>query len=201
MTRHEQREATHEKVLSAAAELFLSNGFKATTVREIASAAGVSVGTVMAVGDKAALLVGIFDEKIASIHATRDLPRRSLAESPVDCERPDGSSEEILQLVEPFLVIFARQSALAREYGSVLMSGNHHSAIFEGLATTLRQEIETILRRSGVTSYDPSAAAATIHLAYLGTIFAWAGSGELDPAKPLRDLRNVLTFVLEKKRH
>ena len=45
------------RVRSAAGELFRTRGFDATSVRDIAAAAGVSVGTVALAGDKATLFL------------------------------------------------------------------------------------------------------------------------------------------------
>lgn len=54
-----QREA---KVLVAARELFTTQGYEATSMRQIAERAGVSVGTVANTGDKATLLTKVFGE-------------------------------------------------------------------------------------------------------------------------------------------
>ena len=70
----EKRQATESRVLNEARRLFEQRGFTATTIRDIAHAAGVSVGTVMAAGDKPALLVQVFDDLIAAEHATRSAP-------------------------------------------------------------------------------------------------------------------------------
>ncbi|QRX90089.1 TetR family transcriptional regulator [Streptomyces noursei] len=58
-------------MLSAAERLFRDQGFGATTVRQIATDAAVSTGTVMSVGDKDALLVAIFDSWIDAVHRAR----------------------------------------------------------------------------------------------------------------------------------
>ena len=59
--RAEVKQLTHSRVVDAAARLFVEEGFAGTSIRGIAKAAGVSVGTVMSVGDKSALLVRVFD--------------------------------------------------------------------------------------------------------------------------------------------
>jgi len=63
--RSAQRDDTHARVVAAANAQFLEHGFTDTTIRDIATAAGVSTGTVMIVGDKRALLVKVFDGLIA----------------------------------------------------------------------------------------------------------------------------------------
>ncbi|MDN6124297.1 MAG: TetR family transcriptional regulator, partial [Brevibacterium sp.] len=59
-----RRLRTEEKVISAAADLFLELGFRATTVRGIAHRAEVSVGRVMTAGDKEVLLIRCYDRWI-----------------------------------------------------------------------------------------------------------------------------------------
>lgn len=63
--RREQARATRRSVLAAAAELFLDRGYAATTMSDVAGAAGVAVQTVYsAVGGKAELLKQAIDDAI-----------------------------------------------------------------------------------------------------------------------------------------
>ena len=63
--RHERAQATRRRVCAAARELFLTRGYSATTISEIARAAGVAQQTVYFVfGSKAALLATIMDIEI-----------------------------------------------------------------------------------------------------------------------------------------
>ena len=111
-TRSDMKAETQRRVLAEADRLFRERGLAATTVRDIAAASGVSVGTVMAVGDKSALLVKVFDSLIEETHAAR-------RETP-----PRGGNRvvRVLSLVEPFLQLFASRQELARAYGSILLS-------------------------------------------------------------------------------
>jgi len=61
-TRQQGQEQRQSKVRSAAWELFRTRGFDATSVRDIAAAAGVSVGTVARIGDKATLFLDVMEE-------------------------------------------------------------------------------------------------------------------------------------------
>ena len=64
--RQEQARATRADVLTAARDAFLTNGYAATTVPAIASAAGTSVETVYkAFGNKPGLVKAVFDVTIA----------------------------------------------------------------------------------------------------------------------------------------
>lgn len=62
----QQRQHSREKVVTAAAALFAQNGYTATTIDAIASAAGVAVQTVYAaVGGKPALIQAVVSRAIA----------------------------------------------------------------------------------------------------------------------------------------
>src|SRR5690606_25888699 len=92
-SRSEQQAATRQKVLAAADRLFRAQGFKATTIRQIAAEAHVSTGTVMAAGDKDALLVSLFDNWITSVHNSRHTePEPSMT---------TATTEDVLRLFAP----------------------------------------------------------------------------------------------------
>jgi AcrR family transcriptional regulator len=64
--REEQARVTRRRVIDAARNLFLGDGYTATTIDAIARAAGVSVQTVYnAVGNKAAVLRAVYDTTLA----------------------------------------------------------------------------------------------------------------------------------------
>ncbi|MFM9370996.1 TetR/AcrR family transcriptional regulator [Streptomyces sp. Da 82-17] len=189
-SRKEQRAATRGRVLAAAGELFGTRGFEATTVRDIAAEAGVSVGTVMAVGDKAALLVELFDQRIADLHRTR-------AEAPPvpPPARPPRLADEVLALFAPFVALFAEDPQLTRHYAAGLVTGRYAAGVFDELATLLRREISDVLVRADFAPDAAGRAATTIHLAYLGALFVGAGSGEPDASGPVEDLVAVVEFL------
>lgn len=59
--RREQAEATRNRILQTAAELFAADGYARTTLAAIAAAAGVSAETVQGQGPKAALLIAAIE--------------------------------------------------------------------------------------------------------------------------------------------
>jgi AcrR family transcriptional regulator len=68
-----QKEATRERVIAAARELFDSQGYHGTTVREIARLAGVSVGSVFTTfGSKGEILSRIMEDRLESLCAELD---------------------------------------------------------------------------------------------------------------------------------
>ncbi len=62
MGRAESKVESSRRVLVAAGDLFTRQGYAATTVPQIASVAGVSVGTVASVGSKDALFLRVWEE-------------------------------------------------------------------------------------------------------------------------------------------
>lgn len=185
--RTEKRQATEARVLNEARRLFEQRGFAATAIRDIAHAAGVSVGTVMAAGDKPALLVQVFDDLIAAEHAARSAP--PTAGTCVD---------RILRLVDPFVTILIDRQDLARAYASILVSGTHSSTLFTSLAATLVEEIRVvILGSSNATEERASATANAAYFAYVGTLFSWSARPGADPAELTDTLRDTFTAICE----
>ena len=71
--RQTQKAATRQKVLAAARELFSSRGYEAATVRQIATLAGVSVGSVFnAFASKAEILSEVMRERLDALYAELD---------------------------------------------------------------------------------------------------------------------------------
>ncbi|WP_166792381.1 TetR/AcrR family transcriptional regulator [Cryobacterium sp. TMT1-66-1] len=194
-SRDDLRQITNDKVTAAAELLFRKRGFKATTVRDIAAEAGVSVGSVMAIGDKSALLVAMFDRTISEMHHDRAADAEP---KEVETVSPDPT-DRIMELITPFLALFASNMDLAREYGAVLMMGTHRSVIFHELGDVLLREINATLQASGMNENDAEVASRTVYIAYLGTTFAWAGSGSTDVTEPMSNLRSILTFITKSK--
>lgn len=62
MKRAESRVESAHRVEVAAADLFTRQGYAATTIPQIAAAAGVSVGTVASVGSKDALFLRVWEQ-------------------------------------------------------------------------------------------------------------------------------------------
>ncbi|WP_193103929.1 TetR/AcrR family transcriptional regulator [Brachybacterium sp. FME24] len=178
MSREELRRATQSRVLAAADRLFTEQGFAVTTIRDIATEGGVSVGTVIAVGDKDALLVRVFDGLIAAHqHQGSSAPA-----APTPSETAADHAQQILALVDPFIQLFTERAELARAYAAILVRARHSSTLFTQLAGELIDEIEQVLLRSGVRSADDAAPAArSIYFAYVGVLFSWAARADAEP--------------------
>ncbi|MGH3429697.1 MAG: TetR/AcrR family transcriptional regulator [Mycobacteriales bacterium] len=190
-SRSAKREATRQKVLAAAERLFRAQGFRVTRIRQIAADAGVSTGTVMAVGDKDALLVAIFDGWIASVHRGRDAGHGADRAFPA----VTAAVGDVLDLFEPFIAYFTLDPELSREYAAVIVRGNHKSAIFQNLALALITELEAVLSRSALTRADAARGARVVYLAYLG-LLTTAASGAIETQDAIDQLRQVVSFVV-----
>ncbi|WP_411288549.1 TetR/AcrR family transcriptional regulator [Phenylobacterium sp.] len=71
--RSSQKEATRQRVLAAARELFDTLGFQGTTIREVARHAGVSVGSVFTTfASKGAILSEVMQNRLAPLYAELD---------------------------------------------------------------------------------------------------------------------------------
>ncbi|MGH3556304.1 MAG: TetR/AcrR family transcriptional regulator [Mycobacterium sp.] len=190
-SRRARREATRQQVLASAEDLFRHQGFAATTVRQIAARAGVSVGTVMAVGDKSALLIAIFDEWIAAVHRSRSVdPSNSTTRL-----TPAAAVREVMSAFEPFIDHFSRDLELSREYAAIIVRGTHQSAIFQDLAPVLIAQVNQVLSRSGLTSSAASHGARIIFLSYLGLVMI-VGDGALSLQASVDQFREVIRFVV-----
>jgi AcrR family transcriptional regulator len=194
-SRSAKREATRQKVLAAAERLFRTQGFKVTTIRQIAADAGVSTGTVMAVGEKDALLVAIFDGWIASVHRGRDAGHDTGHDADRTSLPATAAVGEVMDLFEPFIRYFALDPELSREYAAVIVRGNHESAIFQNLALALIAELEAVLSRSAFTRADARRGARAVYFAYLGLLMT-AANGAIETQDAIDELRQVVGFVV-----
>lgn len=190
-TRELHREATRQRVVDTASRLFQEHGFAATTIRDVAEASGVSIGTVMAAGDKNGLLVRVFDALIEEEHVQRvgvDAPTESGDERPC--------IKRVMGLVQPFVSLFTGRRGLARAYASILVSGNHTSALFTDLAAGLIDEIQTAITRHECTPVENAQAkAGAVYFAYIGALFAWSARGAADPADLNDSLRATFAAI------
>lgn len=194
-TREELKLSTRRRVIDAARQLFQEHGFAATTVRDIAGTSGTSVGTVMAAGDKNALLVLIFDELIEAEHLQRSLSGM-----------PESSSatvvDQLMALATPFVQVFTEHQDLARTYASILVSGHHSSILFTDLASRLLDEFQTVLAHD---PWTPAADAATkahaLYFAYVGALFTSSARAPTDAIKLNATIRDAFDAICTQKEH
>ena len=190
MSRRDNKEKTTERVLAAAEQLFTAQSFRSTTIRDIARTAGVSIGTVMGVGDKDTLLVTVLEQHIRIVHDTRS---DSVANEIATNTDPTTA---IVALIRPFIDMFRIDPGLSREYAAILVRGTHSSHIFTDLAAYLIEEIHAVLKQAGLDDKHARTAAHTIHLSYLGLLFIWASRDEDENPGFFDEFRAVIQSVL-----
>ncbi|RTE49334.1 TetR/AcrR family transcriptional regulator [Actinobaculum sp. 352] len=198
-SRADSRAATRRKVVGEARVLFEQKGYARTTVRDIAAGAGVSVGTVMSVGDKDELLVEAFEDRIREFHEERaagaedtqegsgslsgQVGQIGLGSGSASAVDRNAALEKLLATVGPFIDLFAEHQEMARAYGAVLLVGRHASQIFGELQELLIGEFEAVFAR--LLQCPPAQAeqlAVGAYLAYVGALFEWAATPGMDRA-------------------
>ncbi|WP_424463827.1 TetR/AcrR family transcriptional regulator [Pseudoclavibacter helvolus] len=198
-TRAETKQRTQSRVIDVAGRLFEQRGYAATSVRAIADSAGVSVGTVMSVGDKRALLVKVFDRHILREHEGRVSPPAGPDHDPSGSR--DGSDagacpDRLATLAAPFVALFTRRDDLARTYASILVSGDHESSLFSDLAARLTSEFRVVITEHGCTRpEDASAQAGALYFAYVGLLFTASARRTSDAAALSTDLRGAFAAI------
>lgn len=195
LTRKQLKEATRLRVLDAAGQLFKERGFSATTIRDIAQVSEVSVGSVIAVGDKDALLVQVFESQIEAEHIGRSntLNRPNVAVG-------ETCGDRLFALVQPFVSLFVSDFDMARKYASILVSGTHESLLFTKLADQLIEEFVSVILEDQCTSQaNAPAKAQAMYAAYVGVLFTWSTSGSDNLIALSEKLRNTFAALCDCK--
>ncbi|SDR76151.1 DNA-binding transcriptional regulator, AcrR family [Brevibacterium siliguriense] len=181
-----KRRQTEDRIIDAAAKLFLEHGFRATTIRAVAQAAEVSVGRVMAVGDKDAVLVRCFDRWIGQLQNGTYTPpprRTSLSRRGTDTgaekgpPRPTSAVQRhLFELFLPFLEFFAEHEDLSRDYAAAMMRVKGEPEVFNTLAVDLQSRLSESLVSIGINEDHAQASATALYDSYLGILFRWAAT-------------------------
>jgi len=116
--RAEQAQRTRAAVLGAAGRCFLDKGYAATTMKDVAAEAGVSVQTVFGQGSKAALLLACVDRAVVGDDEEAPLAQRELflrlVQAPDRARKLAAVRELVLRYVPdavPILQVFAGAAA------------------------------------------------------------------------------------------
>ena len=125
--RREQAALTRARILDAASELFVSEGYGRTTIRQIAEAAQVSPDTVYAVfGSKARVLTSLIDQRLApapGVENVLDRPEAMAVRDETDQRRQihlfARDMAEISSRVRPVYEILRTASAVEPEMAVV----------------------------------------------------------------------------------
>jgi AcrR family transcriptional regulator len=196
-TRQQGQEQRQSKVRSAAWELFRTRGFDATSVRDIAAAAGVSVGTVAHIGDKATLFLDVMEENAFALVGGA-LERLS--------GEPVGSltlAAEIWGVFEPSLTRIVDNPELTRAYLIAYLRADGGHATSTGQVDVICAGLAArCVEHSGGDPGAPEAllAATAIYAVFFTAAFALAGGFGLaaEVAQGLRDLITAQTRPFER---
>lgn len=185
--RSEGQQQRLDAVHRAAAELFGSQGYEATTIRQIAERAGVSSGTVMNAGDKASLLLDVITNAIDDL-----MPR-----TPGFGAAP---AELVWRCFEPYFVFYDANPELSRPFAALLMGSpdreieamGRQAADFGGL---LAQQILGCFPR--IADRSAAATAEALFAVYIFALVQWAsGAADLDGATAV--LRRQIDWQLSR---
>ncbi|TDC78650.1 TetR/AcrR family transcriptional regulator [Streptomyces hainanensis] len=187
-TRAEQKRHTTTRVTEAAARLFQEHGFHGTTVRRIAAEAGVSVGAVMAVGDKESLLSLVYDQAIAA-----RIPAPPAAESTT------SAVDYLSRYFAPFLDLFTENEELARAYFRALTRGRSEKAALGSLRTLAESNLSAAMVNAGTPDAHARLGAQVMFASYLGELMLLA-AGSTDPRQTATRIRHTAEFVTAQER-
>ncbi|MFC8535682.1 TetR/AcrR family transcriptional regulator [Streptomyces sp. NPDC057249] len=185
-TRAEQKRRTAARVVRAAAHLFQEQGFQSTTVRQIAGRAGVSVGAVMAVGDKESLLSLVYDQAIAD--------RVPPPPGPAGAGAAPPAVEYLAHYFDPFLALFAENDDLARAYFRTLARGRPENAALGALRALSEDNLTAAMVNDGMDEARARLAAQVMFAGYLGELMLLA-AGTTEPRQTATRLRTIAAFV------
>ncbi|MCG7526868.1 TetR/AcrR family transcriptional regulator [Streptomyces sp. OfavH-34-F] len=185
-TRATQKRRTAARVVEAAAQLFTEHGFQDTTVRRIAARAGVSVGAVMAVGDKESLLGLVYDQAIAD--------RIPAPPAPVEGGRAPDAAEYLAHYFDPFLALFAENDELARAYFRTLARGRPENAALGTLRTLTEDNLKAALVNAGMPEVRARLGAQVMFAGYLGELMLLA-TRTTDPEQTAARLASTARFI------
>lgn len=174
MLRQEGRELRLRAVRQAAGRLFQEQGYDSTTVRQIAAAAGVSTGTVMNCGDKAALLLQTVEDAIDTL-----MPQANPVGVNLD------PVEVVWRCYAPYFDFYAAVPELARPYTVLLLSAGLDHPALGAQAEMFNTAVADRIRLSYPWAGEEEAAltAEALFAAYLHALLVWvSGVAELEAA-------------------
>ena len=188
-----QKEATRERILQAARQLFSEHGYEASTMQKIAHAARVSSGNVFVHFDsKADVLATLMHDEILALDLliAKRLPRRGTVRS------------RLLKVFELFLDYVMPSERLLRTLMAYSWSWDDKwEALFEGSIAVRRHQVQAILER-GIESGEirPDADLEAIEICIFSvaeTVFKTARFYDYDRKRFLGQVDRVLEVVLD----
>ncbi|MBS2015468.1 MAG: TetR/AcrR family transcriptional regulator [Deltaproteobacteria bacterium] len=192
--RETKKEDKRRRIRDAAAHLFRTRGFDATTTRAIADRAGVATGTLfLYVRDKTEALALVYgddvDEALAAASSSR--PRRARFVRAL-AHRLGGLYE-----------LYARHPDLAMHYVRRIptledLAKEEHEARNDRFVGVIRDELErAIVSGELCKDLDVDLAARTLFAVVRVLVFGWLASSPVDVEAGLADLERTLRLLVE----
>jgi len=159
-----EKEATRERILESALDLFRRQGFEVTTTRDIARVADIATGTLFNYFEtKEAIVASLADEAVVKAH--RDFERRAVT---------GDLEEQLFALIAGEL----RQLKPLRKFLAPILERSFnplakHNGERQDAQTVHLEQIAAIARRSGVDELSPMALQLYWTL-YTGVLAFWA---------------------------
>lgn len=181
--RMERLDAVHR----AAAELFRTQGYDATTIRQIAGRAGVSTGTVMSAGDKATLLLEVITQSIDDL-------------MPAGVRTGAPAADLVWGCYEPYFSFYAANPELSRPYAAILLgSPDRQFPALGAQAKEFNALVAGQIRASmpAVDSGSATATAEALFAVYIFSLVLWA-SGSADLGGATAVLRGQIAWQLSR---
>jgi len=201
----EKSEASVRQTLEAALGLFSSQGFGATSMRQIADAAGLSVGNVYHhFPSKEAIFQRLLEEYWESV-LDPELPLNRIfaaADFPDEMEEMAAAIEQVVERYRPYILLI---------YVDVIeFRGEHIRSFYEGMAGRFKETyaapLEARKRAGEIGEVDPMIAVmvATRWFFYFFTVekcFGVPMHFGMSPDQAVREFVRLLRFGLLPRRH
>lgn len=192
-----KRDKLH-RIRMAARELFLAQGFEATTTRQVAERAGVASGTVfLYAADKQELLFLIFSEEIGGV----------IGEAFTGLEEPQGRApalaRQVGQVFGCFFAHYHKSPELSRLFVKEMafLRGAKQAAYAQLTVGFLGQIAELVVaaQRRGEVSpkAEPLRVASNFFALYLFHLFLWLNQGAPAPADAVAQLVESLQMQID----
>lgn len=159
--RAQQAQETRRRILRAAASLFATHGYQATTLAAIAREAGVSTETVKAAASKAELLIGAFEVTFAGSEAAESLTETEVGAGVLDLPDDEFLGAMIGQIVTANARGYALWTVLLGAAASDPIVGDALQGILRHRASDYRMAVSALVDRGyaeAVSDLDATAA-------------------------------------------
>jgi AcrR family transcriptional regulator len=182
-----------ERITAAARELFHSQGFEATTARQICERAEIGTGTLfLYVRDKRELLFLSFEADA----------RRLFAQGRRAGARARGVVDELMALFGAFLTYYARDTALAKAILQELFFREHDPERMGRLHLEFAAHLSDVVVKAQArgelrSDLAPALAASACFAHYAYFVQGWLGAGLGSREQAEKGLRRALELQLE----